>query len=65
MLARSYIERILDQAVSCKVDYAEVFFEDVERTKVDLIDSEAAGCALGRESGIGIRVFKEIGRAHV
>ncbi len=58
MLARSYIERILDQAVSCKVDYAEVFFEDVERTKVDLIDSEAAGCALGRESGIGIRVFK-------
>ena len=42
MLARSYIERILDQAVSCKVDYAEVFFEDVERTKVDLIDSEAA-----------------------
>ena len=43
MLARSYIERILDQAVSCTVDYEEVFFEDVERTKVDLIDAVAAG----------------------
>lgn len=58
MLAESCIERILDQAVSCGADYAEVFFEDVERTRVDLVDSEVARCACGCESGIGIRVFR-------
>lgn len=58
MLARSYIENILDYAISCGVDYAEVFFEDVERTRINLEDLQVSKCACGRESGIGIRLFR-------
>jgi len=58
MLARSYIEKILDYAVSCGGDYAEVFFEDVERTRFNLVDMQVTKCACGRESGIGIRMFR-------
>lgn len=58
MLAESYIEKILDYAVSCGADYAEVFFEDTGRTRLTLMDSQVSGCACGRESGIGIRVFR-------
>lgn len=58
MLAKSYIEKILDYAVSCGVDYAEVFFEDVERTRFNLVDMQVVKFACGRESGIGIRVFR-------
>ncbi len=58
MLTQAYIEKILDYAVSCKVDYAEVFFEDAERTRVDLVDSEVSKCSCTRESGIGVRVFR-------
>ena len=58
MLAESYIEKILDYAVSCGADYGEVFFEDTERTKLTLVDSQVLRCACGRESGIGIRVFR-------
>ncbi len=58
MLTQAYIEKILDYAVSCKVDYAEVFFEDAERTRVDLVDSEVSKCSCTRESGIGIRMFR-------
>lgn len=58
MLAKSYIEKILDYAVSCGVDYAEVFFEDVERTRFNLVDMQVVKLACGRESGIGIRVFR-------
>ena len=58
MLAESYIEKILDYAVSCGADYGEVFFEDTERTKLTLMDSQVLRCACGRESGIGIRVFR-------
>ena len=58
MLTQAYIEKILDYAVSCKMDYAEVFFEDVERTRVDLVDSQVSKCSCTRESGIGVRVFR-------
>lgn len=58
MLSRSYIEKILDYVVSCGADYAEVFYEDVERTKVNLLDTQVSKCACGRESGIGIRLFR-------
>lgn len=58
MLAKSYIEKILDYAVSCGVDYAEVFFEDVERTRFNLVDAQVVKCACGRDSGMGIRVFR-------
>lgn len=58
MLAKSYIEKILDYAVSYGVDYAEVFFEDVERTRFSLVDMQVVKCACGRESGIGIRMFR-------
>ncbi len=58
MLAISYIEKILDYAVSCGGDYAEVFFEDVERTRFNLVDMQVKKCACGRECGIGVRIFK-------
>ncbi len=60
MLAKSYIEKILDYAVSCGVDYAEVFFEDVERTRFNLVDMQVVKCACGHESGIGIRMFRGV-----
>ncbi len=60
MLARSYIEKILDYAVSYGADYAEVFFEDAKRTKINLVDSQVSRCACGRDSGIGIRVFRRL-----
>lgn len=58
MLAISYIEKILDYAVFCGGDYAEVFFEDVERTRCNLTDMQVTKCACGRERGIGIRIFR-------
>lgn len=58
MLAKSYIEKILDYAVSCGADYAEVFFEDAERTRVNLVEQEVSKCSCGRESGIGIRLLQ-------
>lgn len=58
MLTKSYIENILDYVVSCGADYAEVFFEDVERTRINLEDTQVSKCACGRESGIGIRLFR-------
>ena len=57
MLKKSFIGKMLDYAVSCGADYAEVFFEDVERTEINLVDMQVTGCACGRESGIGVRVF--------
>lgn len=60
MLAKSYIEKILDYAVSCGADYAEVFFEEAERTRINLIEQEVSKCACGRESGIGIRLLRGI-----
>ncbi len=58
MLARSYIEKILDYGVSCGADYAEVFFEEAERTRVSLVEQEVSKCSCGRESGIGIRLLQ-------
>lgn len=58
MLSKSYIEDILDYAVSCGADYAEVFFEDTWRTNLNLVDEQVSKCVCGREHGIGIRMFK-------
>ncbi len=58
MLARSYIENILDYAVSCGADYAEVFFEETRQTRFNLVEQEVSKCSCGRESGIGIRLLR-------
>lgn len=57
MLSRTYIEKILDYVICHGADYAEVYFEDVSRTRLKLMDEQVASCACGRESGIGIRMF--------
>ncbi len=57
MLSRTYIEKILDYVISHGADYAEVFYEDVSRTRFKLMDEQVASCVCGRESGIGIRMF--------
>lgn len=58
MLAKAYIEKILDCVVSYGADYAEVFYEDTERTRINLVDSQVSKCACGQERGIGIRLFR-------
>lgn len=65
MLAKSYIENILDYAVSCGADYAEVFFEETERTGIHLVEQEVSKCSCGRESGIGIRLLRGLNRVYL
>lgn len=58
MLKRHYMEDILDYAISAGADYAEVFFEDTERTNIDILNDRMTKYNCGRESGIGIRIFR-------
>ena len=51
------LERVLDAASGGGADFAEVYCED---NRMTLIDAGAKGidnCSVGRESGIGIRIF--------
>jgi len=58
MLKKQYIENILDYAISAGADYAEVFFEDTQRTNLSILNEQVTKCNCGQESGIGIRIFK-------
>lgn len=58
MLSKNYIEAILDYGVCHGADFAEVFYEDVTKSNVTLIDKRIANCISGNECGIGIRFFK-------
>ena len=58
MLNKSFIEDILDYCVCHGADFAEVFYEDVTRCNLTLINERIGNCTLGQDSGIGIRYFK-------
>lgn len=58
MLNKSFIEGILDYCVCHGADFAEVFYEDVTRCNLTLINERISNCTLGQDSGIGIRYFK-------
>lgn len=54
---QSLIEKILDYAVSHGGDFAEVFYEDTERSDMLLLGDKMLNCSSGRERGVGIRIF--------
>lgn len=57
MLNTATIERILDAAVTAGGDFAEVFCEDTFYTNVLALTEGVETSSLGREAGVGIRVF--------
>jgi len=57
MLSKTTIERILDAATSQGGDFAEVFCEDTFYTNVLALTEGVETSSLGRESGVGIRIF--------
>lgn len=54
---QSLIEKILDYAVSHGGDFAEVFYEDTEKSDILLLGEKLLNCSSGRERGVGIRIF--------
>ena len=54
---QSLIEKILDYAVSHGGDFAEVFYEDTEKSDILLFGEKILNCSSGRERGVGIRIF--------
>lgn len=65
MLKKQYIENILDYAISAGADYAEVFFEDTERTNLSILNKQVTNISCGRESGIGIRILKGVSEEYL
>lgn len=59
MLERSYMEKILDYAVCHGADYGEVYYEDARRSNLVMLNDEITSHSVGREKGIGIRMFRE------
>lgn len=57
MLNKTTIERILDAAVSAGGDFVEVFCEDTFYTNVLALTEGIETSSLGREAGVGIRIF--------
>ena len=54
---QSLIEKILDYAVSHGGGFAEVFYEDTEKSDILLLGEKILNCSSGRERGVGIRIF--------
>lgn len=57
MLSEKLIGKILDDVYRGSVDYAEVFYEDVYRSKIQIQNQEIVKGISGREKGIGIRII--------
>ncbi len=56
ILSNSTLEKILDTA-GASADFAEVFCEDTQRTQITGSKDGVEKSTLGKESGVGIRVF--------
>ena len=52
------IEKILDYAVCHGADFAEVFYEDVRRSNLTMLDQKVLDSSAGAEKGVGIRLFR-------
>ena len=53
---------VLKEAQKSGADYAELFLEDNESTRIEMIDGKVESANYSRICGAGVR---EIGRAHV
>ena len=52
------IEKILDYAVCHGADFTEVFYEDVRRSNLTVLDQKVLDSSAGAEKGVGIRLFR-------
>lgn len=59
MLAQKTIEDILDEAFLRGADFAEVFDEEKLLQETQVTHEEIEGSLMGRECGVGIRIFKD------
>ena len=58
MLSQSMIETILDEAMMRGADFAELYDESTLMHEVTATQERCERCQSGRESGVGIRIFK-------
>ena len=54
---REYAQEVLQAALACGGDFAEIFLEDTRSTRMQLLNSEAESINFSRLHGAGIRVF--------
>ncbi len=65
MLTKELSDRILDYAVSHGADFAEIFYEDTKRSNLTVLGDKILNSSLGREKGIGIRLFRGLNSAYI
>ncbi len=56
MASKVALERALSVALTTGGDFAEIFWEDTRKTRMNLIDGKIENCGAGREHGAGVRV---------
>ena len=59
-MSSATLDRVLDAASAGGADFAEVFCEDNRQTVLNVRAAGIESSTIGRESGIGIRVFSGI-----
>lgn len=60
MLSQSMIENILNEAIMRGADFAEIYDESTLLHEVTATQERCERCQSGRESGVGIRIFKNL-----
>ena len=65
MASKVALERALSVALTTGGDFAEIFWEDTRKTRMNLIDGKIENCVAGREHGAGVRVYRELESAYV
>lgn len=58
MLSKSTVERILNTALSGGADFAEIFAEDKDNTRISYLDAKLDNLSQGRDHGLGLRLIK-------
>ena len=65
MASKKAFELALSAALTTGGDFAEIFFEDTRRSRMNLIDGKIENYLAGREHGAGIRVYKGLSSVYV
>lgn len=58
MLKKSLVEGILTAALAGGAEFAEVFVEDKDNTRLNYLDDKLDAISLGRDYGLGLRLIK-------
>ena len=58
MISNELAEKILDYAMTRGGDYAEIFEEEREYTKIGIAGKETPTILAGQEAGLGVRILK-------